>query len=58
MQTQYEHEQRPDDLPIYLTLAGMVIAWVLALHFFPFWTLTLTAASAAAVRAVLWLRRH
>ena len=54
MQTQYE--QQPDNLPIHLTLTGASIAWITALHFAPFWTLTLTAAIAAAVRTVLWLR--
>ena len=55
MQTQ--HQQQPDDLPVYLTLAGAAIAWITVLHFFPFWTLTLTVAIGAAVRTVLWLRR-
>ncbi len=55
MQTQYE--QQPDNLPVYLTIVGAGIVWITALHFFPFWTLTLTAALAAAVRTVLWLRR-
>ena len=54
MQTQYE--QQPDNLPIYLVLVGAAIVWITALHFAPFWTITLTAASAAAVRTVLWLR--
>ncbi len=55
MQTQ--HHQQPDNLPIYLTLCGAAIVWILSLNFFPFWTITLTVASGAAVRAVLWLRR-
>lgn len=56
MQTQ--HHQQPDDLPVILTLAGAGIVWILAVNFFPFWTLTLTAAVVAAVRTVLWLRRR
>ena len=56
MQTQ--HQQQPDDLPVYLTLAGAGIVWILAVNYFPFWTITLTVAVGAAVRAVLWLRRH
>ncbi|MDE2324619.1 MAG: hypothetical protein KGL51_08120 [Betaproteobacteria bacterium] len=54
---QTNNQQQPDDLPLYLALGGAAIGWLTALHFFPFWTLTLTAAVAAAVRAVLWLRR-
>ena len=55
MQTQ--HQQQPDDLPLYLTIGGAAIVWILAANFFPFWTLTLTASIGAAVRTVLWLRR-
>jgi hypothetical protein len=58
MTMQTQHNQQPDSLPIYLTLIGAGIAWITALHFAPFWTLTLTAAVAAAVRTVLWLRRR
>ena len=52
-----QYEKQPDTLPIYLVLVGAGIAWILAVNFFPFWTLSLTAAIGAAVRAVLWLRR-
>ena len=55
MQTQ--HQQQADDLPLYLAIGGAAIAWILAVSYFAFWTITLTAAIAAAVRAVLWLRR-
>ena len=51
------NNQQPDDLPLYLAVGGAAIVWILALNFFPFWTITLTAAIAAAVRTILWLRR-
>jgi hypothetical protein len=54
---QTHNQQQPDNLPIWLTLGGAAIVWITALYFFPFWTLTLTVAVAAAVRTVLWLRR-
>ena len=54
---QINNQQQPDNLPVYLTIVGVAIVWILAVNFFPFWTLTLTAAIAAAVRTVLWLRR-
>jgi hypothetical protein len=54
---QTNNEQQPGSLPIWLALGGAAIVWILAVNFFPFWTLTLTSAAAAAVRAVLWLRR-
>ena len=57
MQTQYNQQQQPDSLPIWLALGGAAIVWILAANFFPFWTITLTVAVAAAVRTVLWLRR-
>ena len=54
---QNNSQQQPDNLPVYVALTAAAICWVTALRFFPFWTLTMTAAVAAAVRAVLWLRR-
>ena len=54
---QIQQHQQPDNLPVILTLLGVGIAWITALHFAPFWTLTLTAAMVAAVRTVLWMRR-
>jgi hypothetical protein len=58
MPTNNQQQPQPDNLPIWLTLGGAAIVWVVAVNLFPFWTLTLTAAVAAAVRTVLWLRRR
>lgn len=55
---QTNNQQQHDDLPLYLAIGGAAIVWITVLHFFPFWTLTLTTAIAAAVRTVLWLRSN
>ncbi len=53
--TQHDKDGLP--ISIYAGFVGAGIAWITAANFFPFWTITLTAAVVAAVRTVLWLRR-
>ena len=55
------HTQQHNDLaPTSLWVAGLIaaVAGVLALHFFPYWTLTATAAVLIPARFIAWLRSN
>ncbi|OIQ93542.1 hypothetical protein GALL_245020 [mine drainage metagenome] len=52
------HTQQQQDIPsaAWAAIAVAGIAAILALNFFPYWTLTATAAVAIPARFIAWLR--
>ena len=58
MQQHHIHAQQQQDLPAaaWAAIAVAAILALLALNFFPYWTLTATAAVLIPARFIAWLR--